>query len=88
MYLSEVHGLKDKVCHKILFKVIIVTINGKLLVLVEIITRKNLNKVGNNLSQVGSNLNKVGKNLSQDGNNLIRVGNSTKIGIPNLVSNP
>ncbi len=49
MLLNEGHGLNGKVCHKILFKVIIVIINGKILVLVEIIIGNNPTKVGNNL---------------------------------------
>ena len=44
MLLNKGHGIKDKVCHKILFKIIIVKINGtilKILVLVEIIIGNN-----------------------------------------------
>lgn len=70
MFLNEDHGLKDKVCHKILFKIIIVEINGiffKILVLVEII-------IGNNLSRVSSSLIRVGSRLSRVDNNLSRVG--------------
>ena len=47
MSLNEGHGLKEKVCHTILLKVIIIKINGKILVLVAII-------IGNNPSKVGS----------------------------------
>ena len=66
MFLNEGHGLKDKVCHNILFKVIIVKINGKILkilILVEIIIGNNPTKVGKNLSKVGNNLSRVGSNL-------------------------
>ena len=76
-FLNEGHVLKEKVCHKILFKIIIVTINGKklrILVLMGIIIGKNLSKVGNNLNKVGNNLSKV--------------GNNPKIRIPNLVCKP
>ena len=77
MFLNEGHGLKDKVCHKIIFKVIIMTINGKILkilVLVEIIIGNSPSRVGNNLRRFGSNPNKVGSNLSM-------VGSKPKIGI-------
>lgn len=49
-FLNEGYGLKDRVCYKILFKIIIVTINGilKIVVLVELIIGNNLNRVGSN----------------------------------------
>ena len=97
-FLNKGHGLKDKVCHKILFKIIIATINGKILkifVLMGIIIGNNLskvgsnpNKVGSNLNKVGNNPNKVGSNVSRVGSSLSRVGSKPKIGITNLVSKP
>ena len=84
MLLKDGYWLKDKVFHKILFKVIIIIINGKKfkkLVLVEIIVGHNPSKVGNNASRVGNNLGRVGSNLS-------RVGSNLKIGVPNLVNQP
>lgn len=92
MSLNEGHGHNNKVCHKILFKAIIIIIitgkNFRILVLVEIIVGNNPTKVGNNLSKVGSNLKKVDNNLSRVGSNLNRVGNTLRIEIPNLVSKP
>ena len=89
--LNEGHGLKEKVCHKVLSKIIILAINGKIIkimVLVGIVIGNNSNKVGKNLRKVGNNLSKVGSNLSRARNNLNRVGNNPKIGITNLVNKP
>jgi hypothetical protein len=84
IFLNGGHGPKDQICHKILSKIIIIIVNGKIiriLILVGIIISNNLKKVGNNLKKVGNNLSKAGNSLSKASINLI-------IGITNLFKKP